>query len=168
MATCITCGTQLHPERAEKYNYCLDAACQEANAQGLTMVAVGVNKSAEQYEILDERTRQAMSEGRFHDQRRALFGTGSAAASASASTPAGGEGRATAEAAGSATAGARPQPSRRPARPAPARRPWTQKQQKLALIYHEQGMRPDEIATKIGLSRYTVTQIILAARPGSR
>jgi hypothetical protein len=29
-------------------------------------------------------------------------------------------------------------------------------------------MRPDEIATKIGLSRYTVTQIILAARPGSR
>ena len=166
MAICITCGTQLHPERAEKYNYCLDAACQEANAQGLTMVAVGVNKSAEQYEILDERTRQAMSEGRFHDQRRALFGTGSA--SASTSTPAGGEGRATAEAAGSATAGARPQPSRRPARPAPARRPWTQKQQKLALIYHEQGMRPDEIATKIGLSRYTVTQIILAARPGSR
>jgi len=166
MATCITCGTQLHPERAEKYNYCLDAPCQEANAQGLTMVAVGVNKSAEQYEILDERTRQAMSEGRFHDQRRALFGTGSA--SASTSTPAGGEGRATAEAAGSATAGARPQPSRRPARPAPARRPWTQKQQKLALIYHEQGMRPDEIATKIGLSRYTVTQIILAARPGSR
>jgi len=127
---------------------------------------VGVNKSAEQYEILDERTRQAMSEGRFHDQRRALFGTGSA--SASTSTPAGGEGRATAEAAGSATAGARPQPSRRPARPAPARRPWTQKHQKLALIYHEQGMRPDEIATKIGLSRYTVTQIILAARPGSR
>ncbi len=111
MATCITCGTQLHPERAEKYNYCLDAACQEANAQGLTMVAVGVNKSAEQYEILDERTRQAMAEGRFHDQRRALFGT----ASASASTSADGEARATAEAAGSATAGPRPQPSRRPA-----------------------------------------------------
>ena len=168
MATCITCGTQLHPERAEKYNYCLDAACREANAQGLTMVAVGVNKSAEQYEILDERTRQAMSEGRFHDQRRASFGTVPASVSTSTSTSAGGEARATAEAAGSGTAGARTQPSRSPARPAPARRPWTQKQQKLALIYHEQGMRPDEIATKIGLSRYTVTQIILAARPGSR
>ena len=166
MAQCITCGTELHPERAKKYNYCMSPECQEKNAKGLTMVAVGVNKSAEQYEILDERTRQAMSEGRFHDQRRALFGTGSA--SASASTSAEGEAGATAEAAGSATAGARPQPSRRPARPAPARRPWTQKQQKLALIYHEQGMRPDEIATKIGLSRYTVTQIILAARPGSR
>src|SRR4029078_11572222 len=107
MATCITCGTQLHPERAEKYNYCPDAAREEANAQGLTMVAVGVSKSAEQYEILDERTRQAMSEGRFHDQRRALFGTASASASASTSTD--GEPRATAEAAGSGTAGARTQ-----------------------------------------------------------
>jgi hypothetical protein len=67
MATCITCGTELHPERAERYNYCLAPACQAENARGLTMVAVGVNKSAEQYEILDERTRQAMAEGRYHD-----------------------------------------------------------------------------------------------------
>ncbi|MDQ1664039.1 MAG: hypothetical protein QOH75_70, partial [Actinomycetota bacterium] len=50
MATCITCGAELHPERAEKYSYCLAAQCQEKNATGLTIVAVGVNKSAEQYE----------------------------------------------------------------------------------------------------------------------
>jgi hypothetical protein len=164
MATCITCGTQLHPERAEKYDYCLAAPCQAQNAKGLTMVAVGVNKSAEQYEILDERTRQAMADGRFHDQRRALFG--------SAPTSTDGETRSAAATAGSAAGArndARTQPPRSPARRAvPARRPWTQKQEKLALIYHEQGMRPDEIATKVGLTRYTVTQIILSARPASR
>jgi DNA-binding transcriptional regulator LsrR (DeoR family) len=32
------------------------------------------------------------------------------------------------------------------------------------LLYNEQGLRPDEIAGKIGLSRYLVTQIILNAR----
>ena len=39
------------------------------------MVAVGVNKSAEQFEILDERTRDDMAEGKFHDQRRSSYGT---------------------------------------------------------------------------------------------
>jgi hypothetical protein len=167
MATCITCGSKLHPERAEKYTYCLDPACQAENATGLTMVAVGINKSAEQYEVLDERTRQAMADGRFHDQRRALFG--------SAPTSTDGAARATASAtatAGTVTAGARKdartQSAPIPPLRTPTRRPWTHKQEKLALIYHEQGMRPDEIAKKIGLSRYTVTQIILGARPGSR
>ena len=48
MAQCITCGTELHPERAQKYNYCMAPACQEKNAKGLTMVAVGMNKAAEE------------------------------------------------------------------------------------------------------------------------
>jgi hypothetical protein len=154
MATCVTCGTQLHPERAERYNYCLAPACQEENATGLTMVAVGVNKSAEQYEILDERTRQAMAEGRYHDQRRASFG------SAPTSTDKGATDAAPAPAGRRKVARTPETPRRR----APVRRPWTQKQQNLALIYHEQGLRPDEIAKKVGLSRYTVTQIILSAR----
>jgi hypothetical protein len=156
MATCVSCGTQLHPERAERYNYCLAPACQEENATALTMVAVGVNKSAEQYEILDERTRRAMAEGRYHDQRRASFG----------STP-------TSTDKGAPVAAPAPQGQRTvartpktegPTRRAPVRRPWTRKQENLVLIYHEQGMRPDEIATKVGLSRYKVTQIILSAR----
>ncbi len=58
MARCITCGTQLHPERAQKYNYCMASECQEKNAKGLTMVAVGMNKAAEELLILDERTRE--------------------------------------------------------------------------------------------------------------
>ena len=55
--------------------------------------------------------------------------------------------------------------AQRPAqsRPAP-RRPWTKSQEKLALLYNEQGRRPDEIAQKLGLSTYLVTQIILSSR----
>ena len=47
MAQCITCGSELHPDRAKKYNYCMAPACQEKNLKGLTMVAVGVNKAAD-------------------------------------------------------------------------------------------------------------------------
>jgi hypothetical protein len=44
MPQCITCGSELHPERAKKYNYCMAPECQKKNLKGLTMVAVGVNK----------------------------------------------------------------------------------------------------------------------------
>jgi len=132
--------------------------CQEKNAKGLTMVAVGVNKSAEQYLILDEDTREELASGKYHDQRRGSFGP---PATRSPGGTAPGQAEAPAQAAGVA------QPARRPSRPAhrPAPRlPGTPSQQRLALLYNEQGLRPDEIAQKLGLSRYLVTQIILAAR----
>jgi hypothetical protein len=152
MYKCITCGTELHPERAKKYNYCMSPACQEKNAKGLTMVAVGVNKAAEQYLILDEQTEEELASGKYHDQRRGSFGTSPASAAQAPASPAPVE--------------ARPAPA--PARPAQGRRPqpqpWTPSQQRLALLYNEQGLRPDEIAQKLGLSRYLVTQIILNSR----
>ena len=40
MANCVTCGKELHPERAEKYDYCNDPDCRERNARGLAIVAV--------------------------------------------------------------------------------------------------------------------------------
>src|SRR5215470_15607271 len=157
MAQCITCGTELHPERAKKYNYCMAPDCQEKNAKGLTMVAVGMNKAADELMILDERTREDLASGRYRDQRRGLFGTSDA-----------GPGPAP-RAAGPArrpAAGARPR--RRPAKAspesAPAPRPWTPRQERLALIYNEQGLRPAEIAEKLGVSPYMASQIILAAR----
>ena len=167
MAQCVTCGSELHPDRAKKYNYCMKPECQEKNLKGLTMVAIGVNKSAEQYLLLDEQTRDELASGKFADQRRGSFGT-----SVPTSEP--------------GTAGAviprpaRPQPAQNrpaqdkpaqnkpvprrvaPARPAP--KPWTKSQERLALLYNEQGRRPDEIASKLGLSTYTVTQIILSSR----
>jgi hypothetical protein len=158
VAQCVTCGSELHPERAEKYDYCMAPECQEKNLKALTMVAVGVNKSAAQYLLLDNETRDELARGKYHDQRRGSFGT-------SVASPAGNPAPATAP-----TQPARraqpPQP--RPAQPRPAPRevprPWTKSQEKLALLYNEQGRRPDEIAQKLGLSTYLVTQIILTSR----
>ena len=39
---------------------------------------------------------------------------------------------------------------------------------KLALIYNEQGLRPAEIAHKLGVSTYRVIQIILSAKNRAR
>jgi hypothetical protein len=155
MTRCITCGTQLHPERAKKYNYCMAPDCQEKNARGLTVVAIGMNKAADEFMILDERTREDLASGKYRDQRRGSFGTSAAAAPkpiAPVTQP--GQPR-------------RPRPAARRG-PAPAaarpRGPWTRSQEKLALLYNEQGRRPDEIAQKLGISSYLVTQIILSAK----
>ena len=158
MEKCITCGRELHPERAKKYNYCMSRECQEKNAKGLTMVAVGVNKAAEQYMILDEHTKEELASGKYHDQRRGSFGT-----SVPSRAPAGAPSPAPA-AAPARLSGDRVKPRQRPAAPKVVRQPWSRSQQKLALLYNEQGLRPDEIAEKLGLSVYNVTQIILNAR----
>jgi hypothetical protein len=155
MAQCITCGTELHPERAKKYNYCMSPECQEKNAKGLTMVAVGMNKAAEELMILDEDTREDLASGKYRDQRRGSFGT-SAAGPEPAPRAAAPSGR--------AAAGATPRPKRPSPEPAPAARPWTPRQERLALIYNEQGLRPAEIAEKLGVTPYMASQIVLAAR----
>jgi hypothetical protein len=166
MAQCITCGTELHPERAKKYNYCMARECQEKNAKGLTMVAIGMNKAAEELMILDEQTQADLASGRLRDQRRGSFGT-------SAPAPAPGSAARDAE----PPAGSAHQPpagrahrrrARRAAAPAPVSRPWTSRQERLALLYNEQGLRPDEIAAKLGVSTYLATQIVLAARDRRR
>jgi hypothetical protein len=169
MARCVTCGTELHPERAQKYDYCMAAECQEKNAKGLTMVAIGINKAAEAFLILDESTREDLASGKYRDQRRGSFGPPVPA------TP-----RRAGDAAAPLARKARPARNPRPARTpgpvgtpgpsgrsqehAPARKPWSQKQERLALLYNEQGLRPDEIAAKLGISSHLATQIVLAAR----
>jgi hypothetical protein len=169
MAQCITCGTELHPERARKYNYCMAPACQEKNAKGLTMVAIGMNKAADELVILDERTREALANGRYQDQRRGSFGPptpgGAATSGATPATAAPGAGAADApaRAAGRPARRRRPQPSR-PASASATRPRWTASQERLALLYNEQGLRPDQIADKLGVSTYLATQIVLAAR----
>jgi hypothetical protein len=157
MAKCITCGTELHPERARKYNYCMAPECQAKNAKGLTIAAVGMNKSGEEFVILDDRTREELASGKYHDQRRGSFGTSQAAA------PGGSPGGAAAPAQRPARR-ARPRPRRLPPAQAQPRGPWTRSQEKLALLYNEQGLRPAEIAGKLGISSYLVTQIILSAK----
>lgn len=164
MDKCVTCGRELHPERAKKYNYCMSRECQEKNAKGLTMVAVGVNKAAEQYLILDDRTKEELASGKYRDQRREFFGTftpSPAPGTAPGTTPGTAPETVTVPAPAPAR---RPRPQPRPQARGTRRQPWTSSQQRLALLYNEQGLRPDEIARKLGLSRYQVTQIILGQR----
>jgi hypothetical protein len=181
MAQCVTCGAQLHPERAQKYNYCMAPECQEKNAKPLTMVAVGMNKAADELMILDDRTRENLASGRYADQRRGFFGsldrTPTPAPPTTPSTPTPSSPPATTTTTttiaaqpvsakpitGAARRPVQPRPSRAPAART-VRRPWSRSQERLALLYNEQGLRPDEIAQKLGLSRYTVTQIILSGR----
>ena len=158
MARCVTCGAELHPERAAKYDYCTAPDCQERNLKGLTMVALGMNKAADEFLILDERTQEDMASGKYRDQRRGLFGPTAPRASGPAQP-------------GTPTPGTPTPTSGRPGRnksprrqPAPERRPWTPSQERLALLYNQQGLRPDEIAAKLGVSRHLATQIVLAAR----
>jgi hypothetical protein len=155
MAQCITCGTELHPERALKYDYCMAPDCQQKNAKGLTIVTVGMNKAADEIMILDDRARQDLAAGKHHDQRRGTFGQ--AAAVRRTPAPPG-------RAAGARTADRKPRPRR--AQVAAQRRAWTRSQERLALLYNEQGLKPAEIAAKLGLSSYQVTQIVLAAKRG--
>jgi hypothetical protein len=145
MANCKTCGTELPAERAAKYDFCTAADCQAQNNTGLSMLAVAVNKSADQYQLLDERTRAEMSRGAYRDQRRALYGR---PAAARPSTPPPAENQP-------------PDPARR--RTPPPRRPWTPAQQQLALLYNARGLRPADIATRLGVPERLVTQMILAA-----
>jgi hypothetical protein len=139
MARCVTCGSELHPERAAKYDYCTRRDCQEQNARGLTVLAVGVNKAADQYEVLDGRTRAETAARADGHERLASAGKGRAP-------------------------GRTRKPGRHQAHRSHSVRSWTAPQQDLARIYSARGMRPDEIARKLGLSTPTVIQMILAAR----
>src|SRR5436190_15803391 len=98
--------------------------CQEKNLKGLTMVAVGVNKSAEQYMLLDDETRDELARGKYHDQRRGSFGT-SVASERGPSSPAQPASPAQASSPAAATATLPPARRDRPARPrqAPPRPP---------------------------------------------
>jgi hypothetical protein len=146
VAECVTCGSELHPERAEKYDYCTKRECREQNATPLTIAAVAVNKAADQYLVLDDRATEDLAAGRYQDQRKSS----------------------------SVTDGPRPTGTRVPsagARPVRReqvrrrqRRPWSKAQEDLAMIYTERGLRPDEIAERLGVSRRTATEMVLAAK----
>jgi hypothetical protein len=146
MARCVTCGSELHPERAEKYDYCTRRQCRERNARPPTIAAVAVNKAADQYLVLNERTEEDLAAGRYQDQRKSASVTGAPARRGTRTPPT-----------GARSARRTPAPPRR--RPS-----WSRSQEDLALIYSARGMRPDEIAERLGVSRYTATQMILAGR----
>ena len=147
----MTCGDELHPERAERYDYCTKSECRRVNARGLRMAAVGVNKAADQFVVLDEETEREASSGRYKKQPDA---GGSVRARVRT-----GDGVRRAAAAGEIV----PHSSGRS-----ARRRWTQAQENLAITYRDMGLAPDAIAKRLGISSRLVTQILLGAPPRKR
>ena len=145
MATCTICGDELHPERAEKYDYCTKRSCRERAATALTIASVGVNKAADQFVVLDELTEREMAKGRFKKEPEA-----SGSPRRRPRTPSAGAPRAVPELV--------PRSSARPSRPR-----WSQAQERLALTYRAMGLTREQIAGKLGVSPYLVTQILLAA-----
>ena len=150
MAICVTCGKELHPERAEKYNYCTEPECRDRNARRLKMVAVGVNKAADQYIALDERAKREMASGRYKKQPDVPGASRMPLSTRRIHTP---------KPAGVSAPGS----SARPSRP-----PWSKAQENLALIYRRMGMKPIEIARKLGVTEHLVTKILLAATARGR
>jgi hypothetical protein len=150
LTTCVTCGDELHPERAERYDYCSKAACRQANAEELPIVAIGVNKASDQFAILDDHTRKDAASGRFKKQP-------------DAATP---KTRRPRPAAAHGSAEVRelvPHSSVRPSRPR-----WSPAQQRLALTYRAMGMNRDQIANQLGVSPYLVSQILADASARGR
>ena len=156
MAKCVTCGRQLHPERAEKYNYCTDRECQKRNAKGLTILAMGVNKAQDQYEVLNERTRDRVASGRYVEEVTTGTGTGTGGDQDRTDAPADRPKRPSRSRSDGSRAAGPPKAPRQPR--------WTRAQEELALIYNSRGVRPDEIARTLSLDTYTVTEMILAGR----
>jgi hypothetical protein len=144
MATCVTCGDNLNPLRAERYDYCTRPECRERNAKPLEILAVGVNKAADQYVVLTERAKQELESGRYK-KVPGVPGTRRMARTRPTRAP----GPAPLPASHATTSSAPPR--------------WSKAQEDLALIYRSRGMKPDEIAAELGLSRYLVTQMLLAA-----
>ena len=150
MATCVTCGVGLHPERAEKYDYCTKSDCRVRNARPRPIVSIGVNKAADQFLVLDDRTREEMERGRYRDAGR---------------TAVGGLGHRRTE---STSSRATPRETRSGA----ARRPaseetWTRDEQNLALAYEITGRLPlEEIARRLGRDQATVAKMLVAAKAG--
>jgi hypothetical protein len=145
LASCVTCGDPLHAERAAKYDYCTKQGCQDRNTRGLRIVAVGVNKAADQYVVLNERTEQELASGRYKKQPEAPGSSQRRPRMERVRTP-------------STAPVLVPRSSATPSRPQ-----WSEAQENLALIYRDMGMKPDDIARKLGVSPYLVTQILVAA-----
>jgi hypothetical protein len=149
VANCVTCGEELHPERAEKYDYCTEPECRARNARPRPIVSVGVNKAADQFLVLDDRTAEEMERGRYRDSGRTAagrLGHRRSASPADRSTP----------------SHARSSSAR-----SPGEETWTKDEQNLALAYEITGRLPiEEIARRLGRDQATVAKMLVAAKAG--
>jgi hypothetical protein len=147
VANCVTCGAELHPERAEKYDYCTRPDCRARNARPRTIASIGVNKAADQFVVLDDRTTQEMAGGRYRDAGRSHSGR-----------------------LGHRRSSVAPDPPSESRRTSVSEEPvgdhaWTREEQNLALAYEITGRLPiEEIAERLGRDQATVARMLVAAK----
>jgi hypothetical protein len=156
MATvCIECGDELVAERAELgYEYCTKKQCQSKHYKGITVTAIGVNKSADSFIIGDEdEIRRRAEAGEFAKKDSSL----------------GIDYRRPATGAGAAAAG-QPRRSSVPGLPQVSpRRTWNAEQEKIVRLYNDMGLTPRQIVErarantpKLGITEALVTKIMCA------
>ncbi|HYZ35801.1 MAG TPA: hypothetical protein VE673_03620 [Pseudonocardiaceae bacterium] len=127
---CVECGDDLLAERAELgYQYCTKKQCQLKHHEGLTITAIGVNKSADTFIVGDpEEIRRRAEAGEFAKKDSGLG--------------------INYRAPGTETPPRRREPPALPNRTVPTRRPWTAEQEKVVRLYHGMGMTPRQIAER--------------------
>ena len=157
---CIECGGDLAAERADLgYEYCTKPRCQDARRRGLTVTAVGVNKSADVFVIADEAEIRKRAEAGEFTRKDTSLGVDYRADGTPSPTP----------------------PPRKPvSRPvprvsAPRRAPaWSPQQERVVRLYHQMGLNPRQImervrenAPQLALTEGLVTRILCSRPPRS-
>ena len=145
---CIECGDKLVPERAELgYKYCTKKQCQAKHHRGLTITAIGVNKSADTFIVGNqEEIRKRAEAGEFAKKDSGL-GINYRSPQTGVEVPS--------KSSGSV------------GRKLPARRPWTREQEKIVRLYNGMGLTPRQIVErarkntpKLGITESLVTRIL--------
>ncbi|MGH3997523.1 MAG: hypothetical protein ACRDTJ_08685 [Pseudonocardiaceae bacterium] len=148
---CIECDDELLPERAELgYRYCTKQQCQAKHHKGLTITAIGVNKSADTFVIGDqEEIRKRAEAGEFAKKDSGLgidYRSARTAPGVAYKVP---------KRSGSVT------------RRTSARRLWTREQEKIVRLYNGMGLTPRQIVERarentpqLGITESLVTKIM--------
>jgi hypothetical protein len=131
---CIECGDELLAERAELgYRYCTRKQCQVKHRQGLTITAIGLNKSGDTFIVGDQdEIRRRAEAGEFAKKDSGLGIDYRSLRTVPEIPPK------QREASGS------------PNRQVPSRRTWTSEQEKIVRLYHGMGLTPRQIAERAG------------------
>lgn len=147
---CIECGDELLAERVELgYRYCTKKQCQAKHHKGLTITAVGVNKSADTFIVGDQdEIRKRAEAGEFAKKDSGLginYRWPRTGMEVPAKSP---------RSSGSVTK-------------IPARRPWTREQEKIVRLYNGMGLTPHQIVERarqntprLGITESLITKII--------
>jgi hypothetical protein len=176
---CIECGDELLAERAELgFDYCTKKECQSARHRGLTVTAIGVNKSADVYLVADQAEITRRGESGEFGKKNAGLGVDRGEPAAPVPPPR----RPTAPRPETSPRPENPPrretPRRQPASPNPPRAPsrpaapaWTPQQARIARLYHEMGLSPRQIverarqaAPRLGLTESLVVKVLSSRR----